>query len=573
MKFTNLKWRNYIYQNEETFPSIEVKNDSIFTAFPNEWNIELEIKDQYLTSLYKTKINGIKLEPYKDTTLTAKVGFTHSITGELRLTAKLNYIYDVDLTNNEDSHDFSVIYRPDIAESILKYRIPKFFPDISDVWAFMPEDPLSPGDSLQSYNKNELSLSIDSYKYFSWIDYGKFSRYGHPGKFVFIDAVDSTKIDTYDTNYWPVINGIDYLPGFNNKLLSEDLIYGTIPEPDSVDDSNTVTEQTTSQVTGDSICAILVSGTGEDSSEQAAFNFDLELMENNLTKEKLGPRLPPSSIRKMPNASTEEIIALLKSMKGKYKEIYFYYSGHGSEGSANTRDGWLFYFELAAELYATGAKDLHVILDTCNSGSAISNFQGYTDLKNHNLTLITSCSEDTLAYTRYLYTLATGDTIRVGTYTWFFMLCWGEPEAEQDGIEGISLKEAFDWVKIQNPSLYSGAINERMNPQLFIHRAVDTYVDRPEGTQLKPHGFHLYQNYPNPFNPVTTISFSLPVTQFVILKVYSLLGREVEVLIDGKKMYGNYKINYSAAHLSSGIYFYELRCSDYFHRKKMIITK
>jgi plastocyanin len=85
--------------------------------------------------------------------------------------------------------------------------------------------------------------------------------------------------------------------------------------------------------------------------------------------------------------------------------------------------------------------------------------------------------------------------------------------------------------------------------------------------------FELSQNYPNPFNPNTTISYSLPQTGFVSLKVYNALGQEVSILVNGIKEAGNYKIDFNAINLNSGIYFYKLEAGNFNEVKKMTLIK
>lgn len=83
----------------------------------------------------------------------------------------------------------------------------------------------------------------------------------------------------------------------------------------------------------------------------------------------------------------------------------------------------------------------------------------------------------------------------------------------------------------------------------------------------------LHQNYPNPFNPSTNISFSLPTSSKVELKVYDLLGREVQVLVNDKLSSGGYHYTFDANALSSGIYFYQLKTDVGLQSKKMTLIK
>ncbi len=88
-----------------------------------------------------------------------------------------------------------------------------------------------------------------------------------------------------------------------------------------------------------------------------------------------------------------------------------------------------------------------------------------------------------------------------------------------------------------------------------------------------PLHFNLGQNYPNPFNPTTTISFSIKETGKISLRIYDTLGNLVDEIFNETKQPGEYKINYNASKLSSGIYLYELQNSKFTSVKKMILLK
>jgi hypothetical protein len=90
-----------------------------------------------------------------------------------------------------------------------------------------------------------------------------------------------------------------------------------------------------------------------------------------------------------------------------------------------------------------------------------------------------------------------------------------------------------------------------------------------------PEQYSLYQNYPNPFNPSTTLSFVIGHSSFVSLKVYDVLGNEVATLVNEEKPAGSYKVEFRIENLelSSGIYFYQLKASNYIETKKMVLMK
>jgi endonuclease/exonuclease/phosphatase family metal-dependent hydrolase len=85
--------------------------------------------------------------------------------------------------------------------------------------------------------------------------------------------------------------------------------------------------------------------------------------------------------------------------------------------------------------------------------------------------------------------------------------------------------------------------------------------------------FELFQNYPNPFNPVTTIKYAVGSRQFVSLKVYDILGREVVTLLNEEKEPGIYEVEFDGVNLSSGVYIYRLTASEYSASKKLSIIK
>ena len=92
-------------------------------------------------------------------------------------------------------------------------------------------------------------------------------------------------------------------------------------------------------------------------------------------------------------------------------------------------------------------------------------------------------------------------------------------------------------------------------------------------TKNIPAGFKLYQNYPNPFNPETNISFDLPKSSHVKLKVFDAIGREITVLVDENLNAGNHIVSWDASKYSSGVYFYELNTDGFRSIKKMILVK
>lgn len=91
---------------------------------------------------------------------------------------------------------------------------------------------------------------------------------------------------------------------------------------------------------------------------------------------------------------------------------------------------------------------------------------------------------------------------------------------------------------------------------------------------VQPKEFQLFNNYPNPFNPVTRISYSIPRSALVTLKIYDVLGRQIQTLVNEVQEANNYSVNFDATNLSSGIYFYTLQAGkDFVETKKMLLVR
>ena len=91
---------------------------------------------------------------------------------------------------------------------------------------------------------------------------------------------------------------------------------------------------------------------------------------------------------------------------------------------------------------------------------------------------------------------------------------------------------------------------------------------------VAPTGYTLYQNYPNPFNPKTTIEYEVPEKSFVTIKIYDILGREVQTLVNNEEQVRwRYKVEFDASLLSSGVYFYRIQAGNFVQTKKMMVLK
>lgn len=99
------------------------------------------------------------------------------------------------------------------------------------------------------------------------------------------------------------------------------------------------------------------------------------------------------------------------------------------------------------------------------------------------------------------------------------------------------------------------------------------YSKEVEVNSSSPSGFALEQNYPNPFNPATTIKYRLNADSKVSIKVYDAIGKEIAELVNGFESSGTHAVNFNAASLSSGIYYYQIKTDNFTETRKMALLK
>ncbi|MBS1494686.1 MAG: T9SS type A sorting domain-containing protein [Bacteroidetes bacterium] len=130
----------------------------------------------------------------------------------------------------------------------------------------------------------------------------------------------------------------------------------------------------------------------------------------------------------------------------------------------------------------------------------------------------------------------------------------------------------INFVKFNND--VTGWIKGDNSSQTVVYRTTNgglSFVSQINSTI--PENFSLYQNFPNPFNPSTIISYQLAINSDVQLKIYDALGNELQTLVNQKQNAGTYSVDFNAASLPSGIYFYKLVTEKFSVTKKMILVK
>ncbi len=101
---------------------------------------------------------------------------------------------------------------------------------------------------------------------------------------------------------------------------------------------------------------------------------------------------------------------------------------------------------------------------------------------------------------------------------------------------------------------------------------VPTAVTELSGAGV-PNSFDLAQNYPNPFNPSTNIRFSLPHEAQVVVRVYDSLGAVQGILVNEVLQAGSYTVDYHAAGMASGMYFYRIEAPGFTSTRKFTLLK
>ncbi len=155
----------------------------------------------------------------------------------------------------------------------------------------------------------------------------------------------------------------------------------------------------------------------------------------------------------------------------------------------------------------------------------------------------------------------------------FEVLRSSEPEVwEKIGfVRGYGTTTEINYYSFTDESLQEGSYAYRLK-QVNLDGTYEysniVYVDI-----ITPIEFELSQNYPNPFNPSTTIKFSIPEGSNVSLKIYNSLGQEIKTLINRFMEAGVHKVNFDAAGLNSGMYFYRINTGEFNQVRKMTLIK
>jgi hypothetical protein len=168
-------------------------------------------------------------------------------------------------------------------------------------------------------------------------------------------------------------------------------------------------------------------------------------------------------------------------------------------------------------------------------------------------------------------------------------LNWTTSSEENNSGFDIERKFSNEWKKIGNvtgngtsnvshnysfldKNLTTGKYNYRLK-QIDYNGNYKYYELSNEITIGTPAKYSLAQNFPNPFNPATSISYEIPASDFVSLKIYDMMGKEVANLVNQTQESGFYTVKFDTTKLSSGVYFYKLDAGTFSQVRKMAVTK
>jgi S-formylglutathione hydrolase len=132
---------------------------------------------------------------------------------------------------------------------------------------------------------------------------------------------------------------------------------------------------------------------------------------------------------------------------------------------------------------------------------------------------------------------------------------------------------AYTWDEYNGDhiNMIGARIEQKMLP--FFSDTLSSVSNLNLTNSYPPTKLLLMQNYPNPFNPSTMIKYQLPMTSYVDLSIYNLLGQKMVTLISERQSSGSYQVEWVASEYSSGVYLYRLQTGKNFETKKMVLMR
>jgi hypothetical protein len=277
---------------------------------------------------------------------------------------------------------------------------------------------------------------------------------------------------------------------------------------------------------------------------------------------------------------------LARSMMYMSVRYYTEDSGFGSSGATNKSNLLPWYANM---LYAWHLKDT-VSTKEINRNNAIFTFQKnrnpfidhpefaaeiwQTDLKPQIVKIIPGINTLFIDFSRYI-----DSTVAVTVENFACDKGGGNPVSVEWGVGNDVSKLLLNFTTLSGGTLYSMQLrNLKSINGILMNDTVITFTAEGPATgidDLSGDGmqYNLSQNYPNPFNPSTVIKYHLAADDHVTLKIYDVIGNEVATLVDDEMSAGAHSVEFNAEHLSSGVYFYQLRSGEFMDMKKLSLIK
>jgi hypothetical protein len=156
------------------------------------------------------------------------------------------------------------------------------------------------------------------------------------------------------------------------------------------------------------------------------------------------------------------------------------------------------------------------------------------------------------------------------TNTWIGDML-NNPNPVSNIMAGVTARCFNDTVRVFQPGGYPASA---VGSNIFIVTGCGpTITGSTPISATVPKQYNLSQNYPNPFNPVTKISYDIPKSGFVTIKIYDVIGKEIATLVNETKSAGKYIVDFDGSSFASGTYFYRLETNGFAATKKMMLIK
>jgi len=146
---------------------------------------------------------------------------------------------------------------------------------------------------------------------------------------------------------------------------------------------------------------------------------------------------------------------------------------------------------------------------------------------------------------------------------------WTKETLDISDLAGGSVNMKIRFSLVSNGSVVNDGIYID-NIKLVNYNSIPTGIT---GVNELPFSFDLGQNYPNPFNPSTVISYSIPKSSNVSIKVYDISGKFISEIVNEFQPAGNFEAAFSGEDLSSGVYFYRIEAGEFSQTKRMMLLK